>query len=61
MFLNTVPYDVELEIGTTRAYGANVDAENTWNTANNEEGYREDTFYSIVNDRFEWNAVRDGF
>ena len=46
-FLNTVLYDVELEDGTTRACGANVIAENMWNTVNN-EGYHEDTLHFIV-------------
>ena len=31
-----------------------------WNTVNN-EGYRKDTLHSIVNIRFESNAVKDGF
>ena len=46
-FLNTLLYEIQLEDGTSKAYGANVIAENMWNTVNN-EGYHEDTLHSIV-------------
>ena len=39
-FLNTMLYEVELEDGTTRAYGANVIAETMWNTVNNEGNHK---------------------
>ena len=46
-FLNTVLYEVQLEDGTSKAYGANVIAENIWNTVYN-EGYHKDTLHSVV-------------
>ena len=57
-FLNTVLYEVQFEDGTSQAYGANLVAENMWRTTNDEE-YREDKLYSIVDVCFDPNAVND--
>ena len=53
-------YKFELEYGKTKAYGANLIAENMWSTINN-ESYHEDTLESVVDVRFEKNSVKNSF
>ena len=41
-------------------YGGNTIAENMWRMCNN-EGYQEDSLYSIMEIRYCENAVKDGY
>ena len=59
-FMNTVLYEVQFEDGTSKAYGANILADNMWRSVN-DEGYQEDTLHSIIDVQFEENAVKKGF
>lgn len=58
--LNTLMYEVKFEDGTSQAYAANQIAENMWRSVN-DEGYHQDTLESILDIRFQKNAVKDGF
>ena len=59
-FMNTVLYEVQFEDGTSKAYGANILADNMWRSVN-DEGYHEDSLHSIIDVQFEENAVKKGF
>ena len=58
--MNTVLYEIQFKDGTSAAYGANILAENLWRNYNN-EGYNEDSVHSILDIKFEKNAVKDGY
>ena len=59
-YMNTVLYEIKFDDGTSKAYGANIIAENMWRSVNN-EGYQEDSLHSVVDIRFKTNAVKDTF
>ena len=59
-FMNTVLYQVQFEDGTSQAYGANILADNMWRSVD-DEGYHEDSLHSIIDVKFEENAIKNGF